>query len=87
MQESWWTKEEHLTSPCPREAAWTAPAADSAAPEPPSAPGWFGPAPVPTRHSCASASRSPPWSHAGHSEAPGTPPPTGDKNRPVPSFT
>lgn len=58
---------------------WTAPAADSAAPVPKSALGWCAPAPVLTRHSSVSASRSPPWSHVVHCEVPGTGTPTEDR--------
>lgn len=57
---------------------WTDPAADSAGPGPTSALGWCGPAPALTRHSCASASRSPPWSRVAHCEAPCTDAPSGD---------
>lgn len=56
---------------------WTGPAADSADPGPASAPGWCAPAPGTTRHSCSSASRSPPWSHVVQSEDRGTDAPTG----------
>ena len=58
---------------------WTAPAADSTAPVPRSALGWCAPDPVLSRHSSASASRSPPLSHVVHCKGPGTVVPTGDR--------
>lgn len=67
-----------LTSPSPREAAWTAPAECSAGPGPVSALGLCGPVPALTRRCSASVSHFLPWSCVVHCGAPGTAAPTRD---------
>lgn len=67
-----------LTSPSPREAAWTVPAGCSADPGPASALGLRCPVPVLTRRCSASVSHFLPWLRVVHCEAPGTAAPTRD---------
>lgn len=70
-----------LTSPSPREAAWTAPAECSAGPGLASALGLCGPVPALTRHCCASVSHFLPWSYVVHCGASGTSAPTRDSGQ------
>lgn len=65
-----------LTSHSPHWVAWTARGADSVAPVPRAAPDSCDAVPPLVHHLSSSASRSPPWSHAAHCEAPDTDLPT-----------